>query len=112
VRVVDGKLTSSSTYQNDLQTLAMLGLLGTPTSAPEPRSDSEAPHCDRFMRAMKLCLDSMPEAARKPQQDNLDKLMASWKSMTDKTALDSYCKTLIDNSRPGLEKVCPDVKWD
>ncbi len=110
VRVVNGKLASFSTYQNDLEPLATLGLLGTP--APEPRADDNAPHCDRFMRAMKLCLESMPEAARKPQQDTLERLVESWKTMTDKAALDGSCKTLIDNSRPGLAKVCPDVKWD
>ena len=36
----------------------------------------------------------------------------AWKSISDKGALETACKTALDTAKQAMGSMCPDVKWE
>jgi ketosteroid isomerase-like protein len=109
VRIAEGRIAAWRSYGNDLELTRATAPVEAP-SAPPPTTG--APACDGFATAMRACLAAAPADIRQAQEKPFEDLVTSWGAMADKTKLDAFCKDLRDNSKAGLAKVCPDVKWD
>ena len=77
-----------------------------------PGGGTGAPNCDKYLRGMKSCMLTMPEAARGAVADGMKQTEEAWRSISDKGALDSACKQALDTARQAMGQMCPTAKWE
>lgn len=76
--------------------------------------------CDTYLKGMTACIEKMPEAGRGPAKDAMAQVSKSWKDAlagagggdAAKSALDTGCKSALDQTKKSLGALCPDVKWE
>ena len=71
-----------------------------------------AASCDAYIKGMEACIAKMPEAAQAASKDGMKQAQDAWKSITDKAALETACKTALDAAKQAAGAMCPDVKWE
>jgi len=122
-RIVDGKFKSWAGYENDLEMMAQLGLMGGAAEKPaEVAAAGDAlgiPACDLYLTKMSECLGKLPDAAKGAVEQGMKANRDGWKqaltAATDdatKATIGASCKTMLDAAKGATGQLCPDVKWE
>jgi len=128
------KFKSYASYTNGMDVAIGLGMMGGAAAKPEEGKvedgakaedgvkDAPAaalpsfgvPSCDAYVRGITACIEKMPEAARGAVADGLKATLEDWQKAdaTQKEALETGCKSLLDATKQSMSTMCPEVKWE
>jgi hypothetical protein len=68
--------------------------------------------CELYTKATDACIAKLPEADQAAAKENVQKAKEGFKSIADKGALETACKTAIDEAKKAHAAACPDVAWE